>query len=299
MDNPVVEIGLNKMNQICFNNLSSQPLCSNEAEIEQRMSLYIQVLQMVGINGIKKVRYAVDLTTVLLREDYSVQDYCNSHMKIDTARLLLSMATKPQVPEEDDKMLEQYLETETYVIKDQPIKADGFNAAFCMGTYCIGFASDVFWSMSRFGIIVSSNGETENHIWYCLSTPAHFQDAKFQDWLDQFLPLDLQVSSLNPDDKIINLRNDHGKDKLLEHAKSLMNNHYVEGVLTSLAFNNHAKFYVSKQSDFAHGLIDVVLFWESQGYSMRVKTTGRNIRETMAIAELLTEKYGKRPRLKN
>lgn len=281
------------MNQVCFNDLSSIPRCTNEAETEQRMTLYIQVLQKAGLKGIKKVRYADDLTTILLRDGYSVQDYCNSHMKIDAARLVLSMATKPQVPEEDDDVLELYLDTETYVIKDQPMRADGFNAAFCMGTYCIGFASDTFWLMPQFRINVSSNDVSESYTWYCVSTPAHFQDAGFQEWLEQFLPLDLQTSSLIPTNKIISLRDDHGKDKLQEHAQRLVNSPFVEGILTSLAFNNHSRSYVSKQSDFAHGLIDVVLYWESHGYSMRVKTTGRNIRETVAIADILTKKYGK------
>ena len=71
MDYPVIAIG---MNQICFNDLSSYPLCADETEIEVRMNQYIQTLQGAGLNGIKKVRYADDLTSVLLREGYSVQD---------------------------------------------------------------------------------------------------------------------------------------------------------------------------------------------------------------------------------
>ena len=94
-------------------------------------------------------------------------------------------------------------------------------------------------------------------------------------------------------EKEIKLRDDHGKDKLLAHAQNLVNSPYVEGVLTSLAFDSRSRSYISKQSDFANGLIDVVLYWEPQGYSMRVKTTGRNIRETLAIAKLLTKKYGR------
>lgn len=281
------------MNQICFNDLSSYPLCADETEIEARMNQYIQTLQGAGLNGIKKVRYADDLTSVLLREGYSVQDYCNSRMKMVAAQLVLSMATKPQVPEENDEVLEHYLETETCVFKDKPIKADGFNAAFCMGTYCIGFASDAFWSMPQFKINVSNNDKIENYTWFCVSSPVHFQNAEFREWLTQFLPLDLQASPLNPAEKEIKLRDDHGKDKLLTHAQNLANSLYVEGVLTSLAFDRHSKSYVSKHSDFANGLIDVVLYWEPQGYSMRVKTTGRNIRETLAIAKLLTKKYGR------
>ena len=269
------------------------PLCSSEQEVENRMDKYILTLKNAGLHGIKKVRYADDLTSVLLTDTCSMQDYCNTRMNIDGIRLVLSMATKPQVPEDNDAVLKSYLETETSIIQnDSLVQADGFNAAFCIGTYCIGFASDAFWTGLQYQINVSSNGESEQHIWFCVSAPEHYEDAEFQEWIDNQLPLELQTSVLEPAKKFIKLRQDHGKDKLMEHAKLLVNSPYVDSVLTSLPFENYTKKYINKQSDFAHGLVDVVLFWEAQGYSMRVKTTGRNIRETLAIAELLTKQYG-------
>lgn len=270
------------------------PLCTTDAEMENRMEKYILTLKSAGLHGVKKVRYAGDLTSVRLSDEFSVQDYCNTRMKENGAILVLSMATKPQVPDEDEIVLENYLETQTRVKKDDVfVEADGFNAAFCMGTYCIGFASDAFWSILQYQIQVSSNGSDEQHVWYCVSVPEHFDNADFQEWLEQRLPLDLQTSALSPYEKPISLRDDHGKDKLMAHARILMNCPYVEGVLTSLPFSSFTKTYISKQSDFAHGLIDVVLFWEDKGYCMRVKTTGRKIRETIAIAEILSKRYGR------
>ena len=270
------------------------PLCTSVAEIEDRMEKYILTLKSAGFQGIRKVRYSGNLTTVRLSDECTVQDYCNTRMKENSAILVLSMATKPQVPEDDDNVLENYLETQTSVIReDNPVDADGFNAAFCMGTYCIGFASDAFWSKLQYHINVSSNGKIEHHVWYCVSLPEHYDNAEFREWIERRLPLDLQTSKLSPDKKPISLSGDHGKDKLMEHARNLMNSPYVEGVLTSLPFRSFTKTYINKQSDFAHGLIDVVLFWEDKGYCMRVKTTGRNIRETIAIAEILSKHYGR------
>lgn len=270
------------------------PLCTTETEIEDRMGKYILTLKSAGLQGIKKVRYAGNLTSVRLCDEYSVQDYCNTRMKENGAILVLSMATKPQVPEENEKVLESYLGTQTSVNKEGAfVEADGFNAAFCMGTYCIGFASDAFWSQLQYQIKVSNNGYDEQHLWYCISVPEHYDNAEFQEWIEQRLPIDLQSSVLSPDKKPISLRDDHGKDKLMEHARFLMNSPYVESVLTSLPFNSFTKTYINKQSDFAHGLIDVVLFWEDKGYCMRVKTTGRNIRETIAIAKILSKRYGR------
>ena len=55
------------------------PLCTSDAEIEDRMEKYILTLKSAGLHGIKKVRYAGDLTSVRLSDEYSVQDYCNTH----------------------------------------------------------------------------------------------------------------------------------------------------------------------------------------------------------------------------
>lgn len=257
------------------------------------MEKYILTLKNAGLQGIKKVRYAGDLISVRLSDGYSVQDYCNTRMKDNCAILILSMATKPQVPEDDNNVLKNYLETQTSVIReDIPVDADGFNSAFCMGTYCIGFASDSFWTKLKYQISVSCNGKSEQHFWYCVSVPKHYEDVDFKKWIEQRLPIDLVESSLEPSQKTVNLRDDHGKDKLMEHARYLINSPYIECVLTSLPYKSFTKSYINTKSDFAHGLIDVVLFWEDKGYSMRVKTTGRNIRETLAIAEILSKKFG-------
>jgi hypothetical protein len=61
--------------------------------------------------------------------------------------------------------------------------------------------------------------------------------------------------------------------------------------LTSLPFRRKFGSYIYKVYD--DGLVDIVLYWDDRGLSMRVKTTGRNIQETLAIANILKEQYGK------
>ena len=89
----------------------------------------------------------------------------------------------------------------------------------------------------------------------------------------------------------MNLRDDHGKDILAEHAKRLLKNDYVDGILNSLPFKPTSTTYIDKINP--GGTIDIVLFWTDCGLSMRVKTTGRNIQETQAIADILRRKYGR------
>ncbi len=282
-------------NEICFNDLSTNPLCKSQEDIDYRVSRYIQTLKAVGKQGIKKVRYSGKLMYVPLSDNCSVQDYCNMNMKDDNVRLIMSMATMPQVPDDDDAILEQYFGTTTFIHRDgEQINADGFNAAFCMDTYCIGFASEQFWNESRFIITVTNNGHQEEHVWYAVSSADHVENQEFLNWKEQFLPVVLCETQLKPLEKSIDLREDHGKDKLMEHARNLRNSPYVISIMTSLPFQDYTRSYINKNSDFVNGLIDITLFWEERGYSMRVKTTGRNVRETMKIAELLTKKYGRK-----
>lgn len=293
MDSSTSEISITEMNQVCFNELSTYPLCFSEGDADVRILLYVQTLKEAVSHGIKRVRYSDDLTSVPLTDSLSLQDYCNTRMRSERVQLIMSMASKPQVPMDDNEAIEAYLKTETKIEKKgDAITADGFNAAFCLGTYCVGFASESFWDNPPFLIHVSSNGYQEQHQWYCVSRSEHINSNTFQTWLEQFLPINLQETTLSPDEKKIELQQHHGVDILTEHAAKLIKSPYVEGILTSLEFNVNTKSYVYKQSDFAKGLIDVVLFWTDCHYSMRVKTTGRNIRETKRIAEILTEKYG-------
>lgn len=86
------------------------------------------------------------------------------------------------------------------------------------------------------------------------------------------------------------MRNDHGKDLLEEHAKRLLRNQYVNGVVNSLPFNKKSKRYILQVKD--DGIINIVLYWTDAGYGMAIQTTGRNIRETKLIAEILEKEYG-------
>lgn len=101
----------------------------------------------------------------------------------------------------------------------------------------------------------------------------------------ELIETDLQV-----EDKRISLRHDHGMDVLTEFSKRLIRCPYVVGVINSLPFNPSERKFIRKIHD--NGLIEIVLPWTDQRYGVVVKTTGRNIRETERIAEIINEKYG-------
>ena len=101
----------------------------------------------------------------------------------------------------------------------------------------------------------------------------------------ELIETDLQV-----EDKRISLRHDHGMDVLTEFSKRLIRCPYVIGVVNSLPFNPSERKFIRKVRD--DGLIEIVLPWTDQKYGVVVKTTGRIIRETKRIGEIINEKYG-------
>lgn len=288
---------------VCFNELSIDPLCKDKAEAKQRIANFVYLLRELRENtGIKKVRHKEYMTSISLTGDMTLQDYCNMHIRDNEAILLMSMFVHPQVNMDDDVSLESYLDTTTELKQTDGTRkeADGFNAAYCQNTFCVGFLSDDSWEKDFHDITVTSDGKAKDLKWACISSPQFFsvepaqisRKTAFESWLEQISPVVLVASTLKPENKQIKLRDDHGKDKLHAHAELLCQSPYVEGILSSLEFQPTAKRYIWNITN--NGIVDVVLWREDGKYSMRVKTTGRNAAETKAIADNLKEKYGKR-----
>lgn len=91
-------------------------------------------------------------------------------------------------------------------------------------------------------------------------------------------------------DKKIVLRNDHGMDELEEFSKRLIRCPYLIGVINSLPHNPNRRKFIKKIRE--NGLIEIVLPWTDKGYGIVVKTTGRTLRETEKIAEIIEEEFG-------
>lgn len=281
-------------NQVCFNHLSVQPLCTDNQNIEDRVRQYISTLKSLwDTYGIRKVRYHENLVNIPLTPDLSLFDYCSKNKHRVFTSIILDTFTMPQVDMDDDESMEKYIDCTTNIEKeDKLVEAEGFNAAYCQGVPCVGFKSEEFWKKSIYSIVVNISGKQSRCDWGCVSNPESVKESDFVNWVKSITPVSIIASPLHPSSKKINLRDDHGKDVLYRHAKLLTECQYVEGILTSLPFQPATKKYVYNIRDA--GEIDIVLHWEDAGYSMRVKTTGRNIRETTKIATILEKQYGRK-----
>ncbi len=205
---------------------------------------------------------------------------------------ILSTFTMPQVNPDDGQKTEMFTDTIASINEGKEL-SDGLAAAYVNDVPSIGFASNDYWNAVMHAIKVVSGDREIVVNWPCLTVPGHLQCESFRNWAQEHSEIALQETTLTYEEKIADidgkLRDDHGKDILKEHAMRLCHCEYVEGILCSRPFAPKHRTYVKRV--FNDGSIDLVLFWDDRGLSMRVKTTGRNIQETAAIAALLQEKY--------
>lgn len=109
-------------------------------------------------------------------------------------------------------------------------------------------------------------------------------------WLESLKKIELVETAVLPSVKVIKLRDDHGKDLLLDFSKRICNCPYVIGIINSLPFNPRERNFIHKVR--TDGVVECVLCWTDRGYGLAVQTTGRNLRETEKIADILMNKYG-------
>lgn len=116
---------------------------------------------------------------------------------------------------------------------------------------------------------------------------SRFEFAKQETTLLSLIPLD----DTKPEKKEINLRDDHGKDKLQEFSKKICHSPYVKKIVNSLPFNSKHTNPIRRAKP--NGIIEFVLTWTDKGLGLCIETTGRNLTETNTIALHLKEKYSK------
>ncbi|MBF2063631.1 MAG: putative CRISPR-associated protein [Calothrix sp. C42_A2020_038] len=109
--------------------------------------------------------------------------------------------------------------------------------------------------------------------------------AKQETTLLSLIPQD----STEPKNKVINLRDDHGKDKLKAFADEICSSPYVKKVVNSLPFNPKLTKPIRRTK--SNGIVEFVLTWTDAGLGICIETTGRNLAETNTIAIHLQEKY--------
>lgn len=291
------DIADKKFKQLIFNELTLMPLCLDETEVHKRVTQYALTFQAAQNElGTKWVRCAEDLSSIKLSGDTNLMEFCAKYKREPGMVAILSSHRPPMIDDGDEEKVDAYIENSVSLSCDTDHKeVEGLTAAYVYDVPTIGMASSDFWSEVMHNVRVVSNGDELEVSWPCLTAPEHLQSEQFKVWVQEHSEIELLATDLTYEEKVAdleaNLRDDHGKDVLIEHAKRLLHSEYVVGILCSCQYDPNHRTYVKKISP--DGLIDIVLFWDDRGLLMRIKTTGRNLPETAAIAALLQEKYSR------
>ncbi|MBK1986922.1 putative CRISPR-associated protein [Sphaerospermopsis aphanizomenoides BCCUSP55] len=114
---------------------------------------------------------------------------------------------------------------------------------------------------------------------------SRLQFAKQENTILSLIPQD----DTEPSRKIINLRDDHGKDIIQAFSERVCQSPYVKKVINSLPFNPKRSNPIRRTTD--NGIVEFVLTWTDTGLGICIETTGRNKAETNTIAIYLQKKF--------
>jgi hypothetical protein len=276
--------------ELIFNELSENPLCSDKTEVFERVDRFISAYKEANKEfGFNKIRFHKGYEGFDLLDDYTLNDYCNETQHSRTKGLLLRGLFKMPFIDDDSEEEKRYIESSFALQKEEKqINPYGLAVAFLYSAPAIGFLSEKFWDNYVFDLTVTATGIKQEKV-YCISKLEHIKEQLLIDFIKLKQPVELLETNIEPEKKTLRLRDDHGKNKLEEFSKKILNSKYVEAVINSLPYNPHSKNFIKKI--YPDGKIEVILPKTDNGLGIIIKTTGRNLKETRAIAKKLEEDF--------
>ncbi len=276
------------MNELIFNELSVNPPCKTKADCYDRINKFIETFKKSNAFNFNKIRFDEAFDQIILSVDYTLNDFCNDNNRT-LGLLLRGLARYPFIDDNSDEE-NRYIENTFYIKKNgEKLKTYGLAVVYLYSTIGIGFLSDTYWE--KLTHILKIEGEEKRSTTVlCVSKSEHFETKEFEKWFDENTEVELIESSLTAKDKKIALRDDHGKDILLNFAKKIVKSPYLISVINSTPFNPTEKKFIRKVHPT--GNIEIVLTDTDKGLGMVIKTTGRNLKETELIAQIIEDNYG-------
>lgn len=276
---------------LVFNDLSTFPIAENLSEAGKRLYQYFDVVRKLQEHGFKRVRYVDFFENIMLTPEYSFLSFCEikkSPSLRTLANWLLGMARHPFI-DDDSEEESRYIQNKFYINKcGETIEAVALGTAYLYDTIAVNLNSEEYWRDLVYDLIIKGNEEKKSQI-LAICSVGQCDDSRFVDWKETRNPIELEICHTNPEDKRIKLRDDHGNDVLTAFAKRLCKSRYVKAIFNSLPYNDHEREFIRNVTP--DGLIEIVLFHTDEGFGLVVKTTGRNLRETQLIAEILKNEY--------
>ena len=129
-----------------FNELSMEPLCSTNDEVELRIQTFATLLKELNKNNIKTVRYENSFSDIKLKQNLTLHDYCLSSYNYnrDIVNLLYSTMKRPYLSEEQDRDFYTYDDVKFVSAQNTEHNCIGLYIAKLKNTFAIGFNAGLF-----------------------------------------------------------------------------------------------------------------------------------------------------------
>ncbi|MBW7869247.1 MAG: hypothetical protein LC124_14405 [Ignavibacteriales bacterium] len=280
--------------ELIFNELSIEPLAGNVYSANDRMIILAQAMGEARQKGFNIIRSHNFTNQIQLTDNYTIYDWLNNRQVSEIHRnLLYGMITPPFISEEDEEIEDQYLAS-NYYFEDTASNISkteclGLASAYLYETLSISLNSLPVWEQPQLKIkIESGESEATAYVFNVFSRES-FDQQVISDFVDEISEVELQETGLSPDEKNIHVANHHGIQELQLLCSQLKLSPYVIEMRSMEWCQGRCNNFIKKCH--RDGVIEIVLYRTDRKYSLRVQSTGRNLRETKAIAEILRERY--------
>lgn len=251
---------------------------------------FLLLCKKANEEGFNRCRIQKDYKSLVLAENYTIENWLNELDRTTKGYFFSYIRT----PFETGNEKEENRYIDAHYLLNEPLEetyhnseVEGLSWAFICTSLSISFPVHSVWEKTAINLTEEKVNETNNVEAMHVSEPGHFVILK--DWLESQKTIELLETEKSPEMKHIHIGDHHGKEKLSAAARKLIKSPYVISIPNSLKFNPCGRSFIKEVHP--NGRIDVTLIEEDNGPSMMVETTGRTLRETQAIAEIIKDLY--------
>lgn len=269
-----------------FNELS---LDCNVKEINpvEIFRIYAESIKALKEEGFAGVRYEFGFSS-LQTENLNIFELADNPKTKTLFAFIQATARNPYIdPDDKSTTVASTKSHETNVVGTW-LDGLGFEAAYLSNGVGISLQTHDNWKNPLFEIRNKKDFQKVGNVLNVFS-PDSVKSDLIKQYIENNRPILLKECEIQPEKKDYKFRDDHGIDKLISCWKKIRNSNYVIKAINSLPFNPNGVDFIEKCFD--DGKIHIRLIDSDAGYGMVVQTTGRNLRETNKIGQLLCEKF--------
>lgn len=277
--------------ELLFNELSISPFSTDKYKANEKMKQFSETVAIARRKGFRNIRSHFDSSQIELSENYSLHNWLTSMDIPEVYRNnLYGMLVLPFIKDNDEEIEEQYIEADYYFEDIESgiakTKCLGLTSAYLYETPSISFSSLPVWNRTKLFIIVEKENSVSTESVFNISSKTSFDDILLAEFIENLGTLTLFETELKSEDKKQHLADHHGKAELQELCNQIK---HSPNVIEMHSTDWGGKKFIRKVH--ADGVVEIVLFRTQRQYALWVLTTGRNLRETKAIADILEERY--------